>query len=54
MINIALIGVGPHAKRIYLNYFKKYHINLALVVEIESKKTDTQNYLKSNNFNHTK
>ena len=36
--NIALIGLGPHAKRIYLNYFKKHKVNLALVVDLNSKK----------------
>ena len=36
--NIALVGLGPHAKRIYLNYFKKHNTNLALVIDIESNK----------------
>ena len=31
-ISVALIGLGPHAKRIYINYFKKHNINLSLVV----------------------
>ena len=37
MKNVALIGLGPHAKRIYINYLKKHRINLALLVDIESK-----------------
>ncbi len=52
-MKIALIGMGPHAKRIYLNYFKKYKINLGLVVELDSKKDNIKNYLKENNFKNT-
>ncbi len=52
--NVALIGVGPHAKRFYLNYFKKHKVNLAVVVELESKKEDTRNYLNENGFKTTK
>lgn len=54
MKNVALIGVGPHAKRIYLEYFKKHKVNLALVVELDSKKRLTKDYLYSHNFKHTK
>ena len=53
-ISVALIGIGPHAKRIYLNYLKKHHINLALVVELNSKKDVTKKYLTEMGFNHTK
>ena len=52
--NIALIGLGPHAKRIYLRYFKKYKVNLALLVEIDSKKDESRDYLKEYGFNNTK
>ncbi len=51
---IALIGLGPHAKRIYLNYFKKYKINLALVVDLNSKKNEIEEYLKDNDLIDTK
>ena len=54
MINVALIGVGPHAKRIYLNYLKKNKINLCLVVEIDSKKISTRTYLDEQGFKNTK
>lgn len=54
MKNVALIGVGPHAKRIYLNYFKKHKVNLALVVELDSKKEEVKNYLLGNSFKNTK
>ena len=53
-ISVALIGIGPHAKRIYLNYFKKYKINLSLVVELDSNKEVTKNYLFENGFKNTK
>ncbi len=52
-IAIALIGLGPHAKRIYLHYFQKHNINLALVVDIESEKDKVNNYLKENGFSNT-
>ena len=53
-VSIALIGLGPHSKRIYLNYFKKYKINLALLVDLESKKDYIRNYLNENGFKNTK
>lgn len=54
MKNVAFVGVGPHAKRIYLNYFKKKKINLAFVVEIDSNKNSTRKYLDENGFKTTK
>lgn len=48
--NILLVGLGPHSKRIYLNYFKKHHVNLAVVVDIESNKENVRNYLDKNGF----
>lgn len=52
--NIALIGLGPHAKRIYLNYFKKHKTRFALLVDIESKKSYAREYLNENGFKDTK
>lgn len=52
--SIALIGLGPHAKRIYLNYFKKHKINLSLLVDIDSKKDCVRSYLDENGFKNTK
>ena len=54
MKNVALVGIGPHAKRIYLEYFKKHKVNLALVVELDSKKKSTREYLRTHNYNNTK
>ena len=51
---VALIGLGPHAKRIYLNYFQKHKINLALLVDLDSKKEYAKNYLLENGFKNTK
>ena len=54
MKNVCLVGMGPHAKRIHLNYFKKKKINLALLVELESNKKASRNYLDKNGFKDTK
>lgn len=52
--NIAIIGIGPHAKRIYLHYIKKHKENLCLVIELESEKNITRKYLDENGFKNTK
>lgn len=52
--SVALIGIGPHAKRIYLPYFKKHRINLSLVVELDTKKDEIKKYLEENNFKNAK
>lgn len=52
--NIALIGLGPHAKRIYLNYFRKHKTNFALLVDLKSNKNYAKNYLNENGFKNTK
>lgn len=54
MKNVCLVGMGPHAKRIHLNYFKNKKINLALLVELESNKKASRNYLDKNGFKDTK
>jgi len=54
MKNVALVGIGPHAKRIYLNYFKKHKVNLELVIELESHKLETRKYLDEVGFSKTK
>ena len=47
---IVLVGLGPHAKRIYLNLFKKYKINLELLVDLKSQKEIIQEHFKNNNL----
>lgn len=54
MKNIALVGIGPHAKRIYLPYFKKHKVNLALVIDLDSQKNSIRKYLDDNGFKKTK
>ena len=54
MKNVALVGIGPHSKRIYLPYFKKHKVNLALVIDINSQKETIKNYLQENGFKNTK
>lgn len=52
--NIALIGLGPHSKRIYLNYFKKHNTNFALLVDLDSKRQEVREYLDNNGFKSTR
>jgi len=54
MKNVALVGIGPHAKRIYLNYFKKHKVNLALVIDLNSQRESIKKYLLENGFKNTK
>ena len=54
MKNVALVGIGPHSKRIYLPYFKKHKVNLALVIDLNSQKETIKNYLQENGFKNTK
>ena len=50
---VILVGLGPHAKRIYINLFKKYKINLELLVDLKSQKENIQEFFKNNNFKNT-
>lgn len=52
--SIALIGLGPHAKRIYLNYLKKHKVELGLLVDLDSKREEARKYLNENGFKNTK
>lgn len=51
--NIMLIGLGPHAKRIYMNLFKKYEINPKIIVDLKNKKQDIEEFLEANDFKYT-
>ena len=46
--NIMLIGLGPHAKRIYIKLLKKHRIIPKLIVDLKSKQEEITDYLKSN------
>lgn len=48
--SIILIGLGPHAKRIYMNLFKKYKITPKVIVDLKSKKKEIEQYLDENDF----
>tara|TARA_Y100000590_G_scaffold307419_1_gene347059 strand:- start:1882 stop:3252 length:1371 start_codon:yes stop_codon:yes gene_type:complete len=48
--NIALIGIGPHAKRIYIPFLKKYGIKPSLVVDLESNKSAVSEFLSENDI----
>ena len=41
-----LVGLGPHAKRIYISIFKKYRLNLNLLVDLKSKNDVLEEKLK--------
>ena len=53
MNNIMLVGLGPHSKRIYMNYFKKHNIEPKVLVDLESNLESIKKYLKENNFLNT-
>lgn len=50
-INLLLIGLGPHAKRIYFPFIentgRKFNIQLLAVVDLKSKEKDIYNYLEN-------
>ena len=48
--NIVLVGLGPHAKRIYMNLFKKYRIIPKIIVDLKSKRKDIEAYLEECDF----
>ena len=51
--NIMLVGLGPHSKRIYINYFKNHNIIPSIIVDLESNKESVKNYLATNGFSNT-
>lgn len=50
-MNVILIGLGPHAKRIYINYLGLMGIQPKVIVDLKSKKETLNNYLKENKIN---
>lgn len=48
MKNTILIGLGPHAKRIYMNLIKRNNINLVYIVDLKSNRDRIKNYLEDN------
>ena len=49
-INVALIGLGPHAKRIYLKYLKEHDINFKILIELKSHGDEAKKYLEEEGF----
>lgn len=44
-MKVMLIGLGPHAKRIYLRFLLKHNIKLALIVDLVSQSNKVRDYL---------
>lgn len=53
-MNIALIGCGPHAKRIYIGYMARNGLEPRLIVDIESSRSQLIKILDKNNWKNTK
>ena len=51
--NIMLVGLGPHSKRIYMNYFKNHGITPKILVDLESNKEYVRKYLDENGYSDT-
>ena len=51
--NIVLVGLGPHSKRIYMNYFKKHNIEPKILIDLKSNEDYAKNYLMENDFKNT-
>lgn len=52
-MNLALIGLGPHAKRIYLRFLLKHNIEPALIVDLVSQENAIRKYLNKHNLDKT-
>ncbi len=46
-MNILLVGLGPHANRIYLRFLRKHNIKPVLIVDLVSRKDVVEKYLQS-------
>lgn len=54
MKNVMLIGLGPHSKRIYINYLKKHNIEPKILVDLKSNSKIVHKYLEDVKFFNTK
>ena len=50
---IMLIGLGPHSKRIYFNYFKKHNFEPTVLVDLKSNFKKVKEYLEEKGFKNT-
>ncbi len=46
---ILLIGLGPHSKRIYIRSLQQLGVHLTLIVELESKRLEVENFVRQLN-----
>jgi ADP-ribose pyrophosphatase YjhB (NUDIX family) len=46
---VLLIGLGPHAKRIYIKYLKEHNLNISVLVDLKSQKNKIKQFLAKNN-----
>ena len=51
--NIMLIGLGPHSKRIYMNYFKNHNIRPKILVDLESNDKNVRHFLSEQGYDST-
>lgn len=49
-MRIMLIGLGPHAKRIYIKFLKSKNITPTLIVDLKSNEINVKSYLKNENL----
>ncbi len=54
MSRVALVGLGPHAKRIYIKYLKEHEKKLELLIEVEGKEKQAQEFLEQEGFKDVK
>jgi len=50
-LNIVVVGIGPHSKRTYLNFFEKYKICPKLIIELESEKENVSAFILEKGWN---
>lgn len=48
--NVVLVGMGPHAKRIYMNCFSKNQMEPVLIIDLDVKKEEITKYVEKNNL----
>ena len=54
MNNIMLVGLGPHSKRIYINYLKNHNLDLKILIDLSSNYENVCKYLHNLGFTNTK
>lgn len=52
-MNIAIVGIGPHFRRTYMQYLDKYCICPRLLIELDSEKENVNNILSEKKWDNT-